>query len=79
MGSLGWANYYWCRRREYNVYIPDYAERPLCYGRLDRWYDGLRPPRQPDARERAARGLQPALPPNAANIVAQFLHHEWEP
>ena len=79
MGSLGWADCYWCKRRHYNMYIPDGISQPLCEVCLDRWCDGLRPPRQPDARERLVRLLRPAIGCIPADIVAQLLRHDWEP
>ena len=68
MGSLGWAQCYWCWRWEYNMHIPDFvfdslSDEPfdhggaLCYKCECRLFSGQRPPWQPDAIGRAARTL----------------------
>ena len=78
MGSLGWAQCYWCWRWEYAMYIPDWVGRPLCMWCGDREMDGYRPPWQPDARARLQLVLQSRLPGRAAELVAEFARPGWQ-
>ena len=82
MGSLGWARCYWCWNWEYNMYIPDGINRPLCGDCIDRLLDGQRPPYQPDNLARCANWLVLVLPaeidgqrfpPDVFESVAYFL------
>ena len=36
MGSLGWHRCHWCRKWQYNMYIPDGIDGPLCGTCIDR-------------------------------------------
>ena len=80
MGSLGWAQCYWCWRWNYNMYIPDPIGRPLCHYCFDRFLDGLEPPWQPDARARLRMVLQQKapLPHNVASLISEFAREDWE-
>ena len=78
MGSLGWAQCYWCWRWEYDMYIPDWVGRPLCVRCGDRDDEGERPPWQPDARARLQLVLEKMLPGRAAELVADFARPYWQ-
>ena len=43
MGSLGWAQCYWCVSWQFNMYIPDGVDAPLCEWCLDRFAHGYGP------------------------------------
>ena len=78
MGSLGWAKCYWCGKWEYNMYIPDGVDNPLCEYCLD----SRRGPPQPDARARLAEALGsicPGFPKKIAWQIAELTHHWHEP
>ena len=84
MGSLGWAQCYWCVSWQFNMYIPDGVNAPLCGRCLDRLCDGYGPLR-PDARGRAySRIYQAGLMQRLGYevwwiIITQYLHGEFEP
>ena len=83
MGSLGWARCWWCWRLEYNMYIPDPCQRPLCGHCSDRFYYGGEPPWWPNHRQRtemlveklfnrAAFGSEFHLPENVCQRIASY-------
>ena len=63
MGSLGWAQCTWCWRWEYNMYIPDGIDGPLCGDCLD--------VRQAPAESRGASETD--LDPPATQTLAALL------
>ena len=90
MGSLGWAQCYWCWRWEFNMYISDGIEAPLCCTCLNRCISdaytntATRPPWQPDGITRAQRHLvaimrSTELDDAAWELVATFLVSWWIP
>ena len=84
MGSLGWERCYWCRELEWNMYIPDGPDEPLCGRCLDRFIEGKRPPLQPDALARQAPVAELAFrcarfPPTVTQWIATFLESPFTP
>ena len=87
MGSMGWAQCFWCPRWIYNPHILDWIEEVLCYkcywNHLDRVNDGF-PPR-PNAIDHKAKALEIILPPlhvcggEVVHHVASFLESPWKP
>ena len=80
MGSLGWAQCYWCWRWKYDMYIVDELGEALCGDCIDLYILAKKPPWQPDARARLSNIIQIGFvfPANAAEMVAQFTHEWWE-
>ena len=78
MGSLGWAQCYWCGWWQEGMYIPDGIDHGLCeYCLWERWG-----PPQPDARARLCTlllELVPEMPCSAAWEIACFCHEWHEP
>ena len=61
------------------MYIPDWIEKPLCGACLDRLDDGLRPPWQPDGRERVRMLFARILPETLALRISEMARQPWEP
>ena len=79
MGSLGWARCLWCWKLEYNMYIVDWIEEPLCPTCIDRLLEEKGPPWWPDARTRLEIVLELSLPAKPARLIAEFARQDWEP
>ena len=87
MGSMGWAQCFWCPRWTYNPHIIDWISKVLCdtcYGNhLDLVNDGVPP--HPNAIDHKANALEIILPPlkicgrEVAHHVASFLESPWRP
>ena len=79
MGSLGWAQCYWCWKWRYNMYIPDWMAEPLCGDCIDRMLANLGPPWWPDSRTRVELVVTKRLPASAARLIAEFARSPFEP
>ena len=80
MGSLGWAQCYWCWKWQYNMYIIDWIQEPLCDVCIDRLIDDEQgPPWWPDGRTRLQIVLQRRLPAIPARLIAEYARELWEP
>ena len=80
MGSMGWAQCYWCPWWSYNPYIPGGVGGPLCDWCLQ-WFADGGGPYEPTAVQRAAGALQRLLPlPKVAvDNIAEFLEDIFAP
>ena len=79
MGSLGWAQCYWCWKWRRGMYIVDWIEKPLCGDCIDRLLEDEGPPWWPDARTRVELVLCRRLPADASRLIAEFARESWEP
>ena len=80
MGSLGWAQCYWCRRWAYNMYIPDGINGALCGDCLDL----QRPPYRPDLVDRVTANLMLSIGIKLEDrevvfAIADMLVGHWDP
>ena len=89
MGSLGWAQCWWCWCWEENMYIPD-GMGPLCGGCIERLIDGGAPPWYPNHSQRCrlfmlrvfhrqAKGTPYHLPEYLCIRIADFHAVPWWP
>ena len=89
MGSLGWAQCWWCWRWEENMYIPDHMEA-MCGWCIDRLLDGGAPPWYPNHSQRCrlfmlrvfhrqAKGTPYHLPEHLCISIAEFHAVPWWP
>ena len=87
MGSMGWAQCFWCPRWTYNPHIIDWISEVLCYrcywNHVDGVNDGVPP--HPNAIDHKAKALEIILPPlhdcgrEVVHNVASFLESPWRP
>ena len=85
MGSLGWGRCYWCWAWEYNMYIPDGLDLPLCDTCLDR----SAPPWWPNELQRWELLVErlfrcqwrgdPPIPAAICDRIASFVARPWVP
>ena len=84
MGSNGWEQCYWCDYWQFNMYIPDGVNAPLCEWCIDRFAHGYGPYR-PDARDRSysqinqVGWMQKLGEELWWTIISEYIHDEFEP
>ena len=84
MGSNGWDQCYWCDYWQFNMYIPDGVNAPLCEWCIDRFADGYGPYR-PDARDRSYSQIYQVGWMQKLGyelwwiIISEYIHDEFEP
>ena len=79
LGSLGWAQRFWCWKWEYDMYIVDWIQNPICGACIERLCQGKGPPWWPDSRTRLEIVLMRRLPANPARLIAEYAREDWEP
>ena len=89
MGSLGWAQCDWCWTWEYNMYIMDGIDAPLCGRCLQVAIDGGGPPWWPNERQRWRLRVErlflrqlrhdPPIPAEVCHRIAAFVARPWVP
>ena len=84
MGSLGWHRCHWCSKWQYNMYIPDGIDGPLCGTCIDRSIEVGTPP-EPTGRSECCEALQQqpwlpsSFPKEVMILVSKFLVCHLEP